>query len=86
MGAIASAIGILEAIAIGGVLSLASGLAAFAWYRRIRAREAADATSAVVEAALVNDARAAAVLQSIAPNTSAALSPPKPNEVLNTRR
>jgi MFS family permease len=81
MGALASAIGILEAIAIGGVLSLASGLAAFAWYRRIRAREVADAGSV-----LANDTMAAAVLQSTPPSTSAALSPPKPNEVLNTRR
>jgi hypothetical protein len=38
MGILASRIGILEAIAIGGVLSLATGIGAFAWYRRIRRR------------------------------------------------
>jgi hypothetical protein len=35
MGVIASALGILEAIAIGGVLSLATGIGAFVWYRRL---------------------------------------------------
>ena len=79
MGAIASAIGILEAVAIGGVLSLLSGLVALVWYRRLRAREVAE--SAVADAAM-----AAGVLQSTPPNTSAAFKPPKPNEVLSTRR
>jgi MFS family permease len=37
MGALASAAGIPIAIAVGGVLSLATGLAALAWWRRIRA-------------------------------------------------
>jgi len=80
MGALASTVGILEAIAIGGVLSLVSGLGAFLWYRRIRGRERSEAASGE------NDVNAVAVLQSTPPNTSAAFSPPKPNEVLSTRR
>ncbi|HET9085354.1 MAG TPA: MFS transporter [Candidatus Limnocylindrales bacterium] len=80
MGALASKVGILEAIAVGGVLSLASGLGAFVWYRRIRAREQGEVAKGI------GDVDAAAVLQSTPPNTSAAFSPPKPNEVLSTRR
>jgi MFS family permease len=80
MGALASTMGILEAIAIGGVLSLVSGLGAFLWYRRIRGRERSEAASGD------DDVNALAVLQSTPPNTSAAFSPPKPNEVLSTRR
>ncbi len=80
MGVLASSLGILEAIAIGGVLSLLSGLAALVWYRRIRAREAAGV------GATVGETMAAAVLQSTPPNTSAAFNPPNPNEVLSTRR
>jgi MFS family permease len=80
MGALASSLGILEAIAIGGVLSLASGIGALVWYRRIRARDA------VVRGAAAADTVAAAVLQSTPPNTNAAFNPPKPNEVLSTRR
>ena len=72
--------GILEAIAIGGVLSLVSGLGAFLWYRRIRGRDEGETAKAT------GDVNAAAVLQSTPPNTSAAFSPPKPNEVLSTRR
>jgi MFS family permease len=37
MGALASAFGISVSIAIGGVLSLATGLVAFVWWQRIRA-------------------------------------------------
>jgi MFS family permease len=80
MGALASTMGILEAIAIGGVLSLVSGLGAFLWYRRIRGRDRSEAASGD------DDVNALAVLQSTPPNTSAAFSPPKPNEVLSTRR
>ena len=80
MGALASTVGILEAIAIGGVLSLVSGLGAFLWYRRIRGRDEGETAKAT------GDVNAAAVLQSTPPNTSAAFSPPKPNEVLSTRR
>jgi MFS family permease len=81
MGVIASTLGILEAIAIGGVLSLASGIGAFAWYRRLKRRElvvtATEATTTETTAT---------VLQSTAPNTNAAFNPPNPNEVLSTRR
>jgi MFS family permease len=77
MGAIASALGILEAVAIGGVLSLLTGAAALAWYRRIRDAGGPEA---------VAGASAETVLQSTAPNTNAAFNPPKPNEVLSTRR
>jgi MFS family permease len=70
MGALASSVGILEAIAIGGVLSLVTGIAAFVWYRRLRDRSIA----------------APDVPQSTAPSTRAAFSPPNPNEVLSTRR
>jgi MFS family permease len=73
MGALASSLGILEAIAIGGVLSLASGIGALLWYQRIRGRSIA-APEVPVER------------QSTEPSTSAAFSPPKPNEVLSTRR
>ena len=51
MGAIASGLGIAVAMAVGGVLSLAVGLGAFAWIRRrgldrpIRASAAAPAAA-----------------------------------------
>ena len=80
MGAVASTIGILQAVAIGGLLSLVCGLGALAWYRRIGARDLAAATRAA------ETVTAEAALQSIAPNTNAAFSPPNPNEVLSTRR
>ncbi len=70
MGAIASSLGILEAVAIGGVLSLVAGIGALAWYRRLAGRSIA----------------APAVPQSTEPSTTAAFSPPNPNEVLSTRR
>lgn len=83
MGVLASSIGILEAIAIGGILSLATGLAAFVWYRRIRIRVQPITASAEV----VREVDVAAVgAQSIEPKTRAPFSPPKPNEVLSTRR
>jgi MFS family permease len=88
MGIIASSIGILEAIAIGGVLSLITGLGGFAWYRRIRARPtAADAAeSSAAQAGAPMAPVPAAMPQSIEPSTSAAFKPPNPNEVLSTRR
>jgi MFS family permease len=70
MGVLATTLGILEAIAIGGVLSLATGVAALVWYRRLARRSIA----------------APAVPQSAEPSTSAAFNPPNPNEVLSTRR
>jgi MFS family permease len=86
MGALASSIGILETIAIGGVLSLLSGVGAFVWYRRLQARERAEGVERAEATAGAADVSAAAVLQSTPPNTSAPLSPPKPKEVLSTRR
>ncbi len=82
MGVLASWLGILEAIAIGGVLSLATGIGAFAWYRRITATATPVVESALAEAAVPS----AAIDQSTAPSTTAAFSPPKPNEVVSTRR
>jgi MFS family permease len=78
MGALASSLGILEAIAIGGVLSLVSGIGALLWYQRIRGRS-------IVAPELPPSALAGAP-QSTEPSTNAAFSPPKPNEVLSTRR
>jgi MFS family permease len=82
MGVLASRLGILEAIAIGGALSLAAGVVAFAWYRRIAPRPTPipqGATPGLVEVLAESG-------QSTAPSTSAAFSPPNPNEVLSTRR
>jgi MFS family permease len=76
MGVIASSLGILEAVAIGGVLSLACGIGALGWYLRLRRNGDATAAATVVPAAL----------QSTEPSTSAAFNPPNPNEVLSTRR
>jgi MFS family permease len=84
MGILASRVGILEAIAIGGILSLLTGLAVLAWYRRIRVPSIA-AGATVVPTTSATDA-SAAMPQSIEPSTSAAFNPPNPNEVLSTRR
>jgi MFS family permease len=86
MGILASRIGILEAIAIGGVLSLATGLGAFIWYRRIRGRSIVPAPAPGTASARSESTPAAAMLQSTEPSTSAAFNPPNPNEVLSTRR
>jgi MFS family permease len=76
MGILASSLGILEAIAIGGVLSLITGLGALVWYRRL-------SSPAVAANALLTQA---AITQSTEPSTNAAFNPPNPNEVLSTRR
>ena len=88
MGVLASSVGILEAIAIGGALTLLTGLGALIWWRRLRpSLPAAGAAPTAAPTAPQTEARPeAAPVQSIAPNTSAAFSPPNPNEVLSTRR
>jgi len=86
MGVLASTLGIAIAIAIGGVLSLLTGIVAFVWYRRIRAEERLERTLAAASTAPGRDAVAVGVVQSTPPNTSAAFNPPNPNEVLSTRR
>ncbi len=70
MGALASVVGIPITLAVGGVLSLVVGGLALVWYGRIRSARR----------------RPMADAQSTAPNTRAAFRPPKPNEVLSTRR
>jgi predicted MFS family arabinose efflux permease len=76
MGILASSLGIFEAIAIGGLLSLLTGVGALVWYRRLKATELVVARAVPPEM----------VLQSTDPSTSAAFNPPNPNEVLSTRR
>jgi MFS family permease len=72
-GAIASVFGTSIAIAVGGILSLAVGIGALAWGRR----------GAFAMPAMPAESRDQ---PGMAPNTSAALSPPKPNDVESTRR
>jgi MFS family permease len=79
MGVIASSLGILAAVAIGGVLSLACGIGALAWYLRLRRHGDITTAASAATAGLV-------VAQSTEPSTNAAFSPPNPNEVLSTRR
>ena len=94
MGAMASAIGIPITIAVGGILSLATGFAAFIWWQRIRpsaSATAAETSSAAgsFAAGLAPAANSGSPPQSTpsgVPNTRAAFSPPNPNEVLSTRR
>jgi MFS family permease len=86
MGVIASSVGILEAIAIGGVLSLLTGIVALVWYRRIRERDRRGSALAAASTEAGAEAMAAGVLQSMPPNTTAAFNPPNPNDVLSTRR
>jgi MFS family permease len=76
MGILASSLGIFEAIAIGGLLSLLTGVGALVWYRRLKATELVVARAVPPEI----------ILQSTDPSTSAAFNPPNPNEVLSTRR
>ena len=79
-GIIASKVGIFEAIGIGGALSLLTGVGAFVFYRRLKARERA------LDRDVDRTVPVETVLQSTDPRTSAAFNPPKPNEVLSTRR
>jgi hypothetical protein len=105
-GALASSIGVLQTILVGGVLSLATGIGAVIWYRRIKAaglvsgnvthaeRPADSASLGAVPAvsaagpmpAVQSPTAPAAPAASGAPNTRAAFKPPKPNDVLSTRR
>ena len=98
VGAVASATGIPTTVAIGGLLSLAVGLGAYVWWRRIgspspsRGMASPAAVTMATESATAQPgavpvlAPAAAMGQSTAPSTSAAFKPPNPNEVLRTRR
>lgn len=45
-GALASTIGVLQTVAVGGALSLATGVGAYVWWRRIEASRAAPVTPA----------------------------------------
>lgn len=47
-GALASTIGVLQTVAVGGVLSLATGIGAYVWWRRIQASTRASAAPARV--------------------------------------
>ena len=49
-GALASTIGVLQTVAVGGVLSLATGVGALVWWRRIQAVTAATAAIAATAA------------------------------------
>ena len=83
MGAIASAAGIAVSLAIGGAIAAVVGAVGFVWIRRHgldrHHHRARPSPRAGVAPAVPGYA-------SGAPNTSAAFSPPKPNEVLSTRR
>jgi len=94
VGAVASATGIPTTVAIGGLLSLAVGLGAYVWWRRIGSPSPSQgmgspaAVTMATESATAQPgaAPAAVMAQSTAPSTSAAFKPPNPNEVLSTRR
>ena len=88
MGVLASSIGILEAIAIGGALSLLTGVVALVWWRRLRRSSTAGGEEARADVPATAEALASApaLAQSTEPRTSAAFNPPNPNEVLSTRR
>ncbi|MEX2183502.1 MAG: MFS transporter [Chloroflexota bacterium] len=60
MGALASAVGIPVTIAVGGFLSLVTGVVAFAWWQRIRVEWMADRQAAPVPVAAPVPARAPA--------------------------
>jgi len=85
VGALASMLGVPATVAIGGVLSLAVGLGAYAWWRRLGS-PSASTVGVAASPQMVEMATESATAQSTAPITSAALRPPKPNEVLSTRR
>jgi MFS family permease len=84
-GALASAVGVPTTLAISGILSLAVGVGALVWWRRIGSPSPASLGASATPAA-VEMATEAATTQSTAPSTSAAFKPPNPNEVLSTRR
>ncbi len=84
MGALASIVGIPGTIAIGGLLSLAIGLAGVVWWRSIR-RDWKPVKAGLAEPAAAQ-AVGAGSAPSTAPSTRAAFNPPNPNEVLSTRR
>lgn len=98
VGAVASATGIPTTVAIGGLLSLAVGLGAYVWWRRIgspspsRGMGSPAAVTMATESATAQpgaapaSAPATVMAQPAVPKTSAAFSPPNPNEVLSTRR
>jgi MFS family permease len=85
-GALASAVGVPSTVAIGGLLSLAVGAGAYIWWRRIGSPSPATLGASASPAAVELATEAAVTSQSMAPSTSAAFKPPKPNEVLSTRR
>ena len=72
-------------VAVGGLLSLAIGAGAYVWWRRIGSPSPAS-IGPRVSAPVVEMTTESAAAQSTAPSTSAAFRPPKPNEVLSTRR
>jgi MFS family permease len=74
MAAIASFAGVAVSLAVGGVLAVVIGLAAFARLRRLGLDRPLAVTPPL-----------AAPYTSGAPSTNAALRPPNPNEVLSTR-
>jgi MFS family permease len=93
MGALASTAGVAVSLAVSGSIAAVVGLAALVWVRRRRldrpllvppSRAGAEIAPAGVP--LPAPAPSAARYASGAPSTSAAFNPPKPNEVLNTRR
>jgi MFS family permease len=83
-GLLASTIGVLPTVFVGGALSAATGIGATIWYRRIRAASAAAAAPAPATAGRTASPQPTAAAGS--PNTRAAFKPPKPKDVLSTRR
>jgi predicted MFS family arabinose efflux permease len=87
-GSIASAAGVSAAFLVGGIGATVTGLLAMAWlvrYRRRRAAIRATARSNVRPTPKPTAAQPLATQPVAAPNTSAAFSPPKPNDVESTR-
>jgi MFS family permease len=83
-GLLASTIGVLPTVFVGGALSVATGIGATIWYRRIRAASAAATAPAPATAGRTASPQPTAAAGS--PNTRAAFKPPKPKDVLSTRR